>query len=77
MQEKEALDNVKPLANLLREANATVRWIMLHQHCVNQKFREIVMSIIDREKLVQAILDLSKFENLLKELLTIIVTKKS
>jgi hypothetical protein len=35
------------------------------------------MSIIDREKLVQAILDLSKFENLLKELLTIIVTKKS
>jgi hypothetical protein len=35
LQEKEALDNVKPLANLLREANTTVRWIMVHQHCVN------------------------------------------
>ena len=35
------------------------------------------MKIIDREKLVQLLLDLSKFENLLKELLTLIVTKKS
>ena len=30
LQEKEALDNVKPLANLLREANSTIRWIMVH-----------------------------------------------
>ena len=35
------------------------------------------MAIIDREKLVSLLLDLSKFENLLKELLTLIVTKKS
>jgi hypothetical protein len=35
------------------------------------------MGIIDREKLVGLLLDLSKFENLLKDLLTLIVTKKS
>lgn len=76
LQEKEALDNVKNLSNLLREANSTIRWIMLHQNCSNSKFKEIVSSNVDREKLVQHIMDLSKFENLLKELLTLIVTKK-
>jgi len=49
---------------------------MLHQNCSNSKFKEIVSSNVDREKLVQHIMDLSKFENLLKELLTLIVTKK-
>ena len=30
LQEKEALDNVKELLDLLRDANHTIRWIMLH-----------------------------------------------
>ncbi len=50
---------------------------MLHQNCTNPRFKEIVTQLVDREKLVAHLLDLSKFENLLKELLTLIVTKKS
>ena len=30
LQEKEALDNVKDLTATLRDANSTIRWIMLH-----------------------------------------------
>lgn len=62
---------------MLREANSTIRWIMVHQECNNPKFKEIVIKIIDRGILIGLLLDLSKFENLLKDLLTLIVTKKS
>ena len=37
---------------------------------------EIVCSIIDKKKLIDLLLDLSKFENLLKERLTDIVHRK-
>lgn len=30
VQEKEALDNVKELLACLRDANASIKWIMLH-----------------------------------------------
>ena len=32
LQEAEALHNVKELLGCLRDANHTMRWIMLHQH---------------------------------------------
>lgn len=35
VQEKEALDNIKVLSSVLRDANSTIRWIMLHQKCTN------------------------------------------
>lgn len=76
LQEKEALDSVKELLGCLRDANHTMRWIMLHQHTRNKKMREVVCSIIDRKALVDLLLDLSKFEHLLKERLTEIVTRK-
>ena len=49
---------------------------MLHQHTRNKKMKEIVGSIIDRKKLIDLLLDLSKFEHLLKERLTDIVNRK-
>lgn len=30
LREKEALDNIKDLMATLRDANATIRWIVLH-----------------------------------------------
>lgn len=32
LREKEALDNIKDLMATLRDANATIRWIILHQN---------------------------------------------
>lgn len=49
---------------------------MLHLNCQNQTFRKIVETIADKRRVVTLILELSKFENLFKDLLTLIVTKK-
>lgn len=40
--EEFALDNVKDLMCCLRDANVTIRWIMLHRRCKNKIFRKII-----------------------------------
>lgn len=77
LQEKEALDNVKELLACLRDANRTIRWVMLHEHATHQGMLQVIQGIIKEEQLVKLLLKLSKFEHLLKELLTQIVKKKS
>ena len=77
LQEKEALDNVKELLACLRDANATIRWTMLHEHATHQGMLQVIQGIIKEPQLVKLLLKLSKFEHLLKELLTQIVKKKS
>jgi hypothetical protein len=49
---------------------------MLHSTCNNPQFRKIIDQVIEKAKLVGLILELSKFESLFKDLLTLIVTKK-
>jgi len=68
---------VKVLANLLRDANSTIRWIMIHQICTKKEFREEIKAIVNKSKLIELILDVAKFEALLKEMLSKIVSKKS
>lgn len=36
LQEKETLANMKELLGVLRDANTTIRWIMLHEHTSNK-----------------------------------------
>lgn len=47
LREKEALDNIKDLIGLLRDANATIRWIVLHQNCSDVNFKKIVDASVD------------------------------
>ena len=70
LQEKEALANVKELIACLRDSNSTIRWIMLHEHTSNKVMADIVQSIVKEAPLVRLLLKLSKFEHLLKELVT-------
>lgn len=42
LHEEFVLDHVKELMNCLRNANVVTRWIMLHRHCKNKKFKEMV-----------------------------------
>lgn len=42
--EEFVLDNLKELMICLRDANVTIRWLMLHRHCRNKKLKEIVES---------------------------------
>jgi hypothetical protein len=57
------LDKVKDLLACLRDANVTIRWIMLHRHCKNKKFKEIIENGYKKDDLVGLLLNLSKFEN--------------
>ena len=79
LQDEFVLDNVKDLINVLRESNIACKWLMLHKHCKNKKFREIVEAG-QGEHLEQRILDLllnlSKFEHLFKIMLQNLVTTK-
>lgn len=77
LREKEALDNIKDLMATLRDANATIRWIVLHQNAQVPQMRQIVDGVVKEELLVNLLLDLSKFEYLMKELLHGIVKKKN
>ena len=70
LQEKEALANVKELLACLRDANTTIRWIMLHEHTSKEDMKQIVTSIVKEAPMVRLLLKLSKFELLLKELVT-------
>jgi hypothetical protein len=63
LQEEFVLDHVKELMNCLRDANVTIRWIMLHRHCKNKKFKEIIEAGCKKEDLVTILLNLSKFEH--------------
>mmetsp|Transcript_109148 Transcript_109148/g.151018 ORF Transcript_109148/g.151018 Transcript_109148/m.151018 type:complete len:123 (+) Transcript_109148:1158-1526(+) len=75
--EEFVLDNVKDLLNCLRDANVTIRWLNLHTHSVDPTYRKAIRDIIKFNKIVELLLDLSKFEFTLKKMLTNIVTMKA
>ena len=80
--EEFVLDHVKELMNCLREANSTLKWLMLHKNCRNPRLREIIegegKTKQEREKqIVTLLLHLSKFENQLKNMFTNLVTSKA
>ena len=78
--EEFVLDHTKELTDCLRDANVTIRWLMLHKNCKNKKFREIIEdgpNKAAREKdIVTLLLHLSKFENQLKNIFTNLVQSK-
>lgn len=61
--EEYVLDNVKALLECLRDANVTIRWLMLHNNCRSAPFREAVQKSYDKGGLVSFILRLAQFEN--------------
>ena len=76
-----ALDHTKELMNCLRDANVTLRWLMLHKNCQNKKLKEIIDDTANkaaREKdIVRLILNLSKFEHIMKSIFTNLVDQKT
>lgn len=78
--EEFVLDNIKQLMDCLREANVTIRWIMLHKNCKNLQFKRIVEDGANKDKrekeIVTLLMHLSKFENQLNNILTNLVSSK-
>lgn len=67
---------MKELMACLRDSNATIRWIMLHQQTKNKGLAKKIADVVSEDALLDLLLDLSKFEDLLTALLTKIVEKK-
>lgn len=61
--EEFVLDRVKDLLVCLRDANVTIKWIMLHRHSKNKKFKDLIEAGYKKDELVSIILNLSKFEH--------------
>ena len=61
---------MKELLGVLRDANTSIKWVMLHEHSTNKVMKDAVSSIVKEGPLVRLLLRLSKFEHLLKELVT-------
>lgn len=79
--EEYALDHTKELMVTLRDANTTLRWLMLHKSCQNKDFKQIFDDPVNkqaREKdIVKLILYLSKFEHIMKDIFTNLVNQKT
>jgi len=71
--EEFVLDKVKDLLICLRDANVTIKWIMLHRHSKFKKYRDMIEQGYKKEEFVQILLTLSKFEHQLKNMLTNLV----
>eukprot|EP01114_Cavostelium_apophysatum_P004875 TRINITY_DN1530_c0_g1_i1.p1 TRINITY_DN1530_c0_g1~~TRINITY_DN1530_c0_g1_i1.p1 ORF type:complete len:883 (+),score=302.78 TRINITY_DN1530_c0_g1_i1:200-2848(+) len=66
--EEFVLDNLSKLMNALREANAVIRWLMLHVTSQHPKIRPVVVQDIKKSKILQLLLDESQFEFICKSL---------
>eukprot|EP00004_Rigifila_ramosa_P027670 TRINITY_DN9095_c0_g1_i1.p1 TRINITY_DN9095_c0_g1~~TRINITY_DN9095_c0_g1_i1.p1 ORF type:complete len:1142 (+),score=349.87 TRINITY_DN9095_c0_g1_i1:288-3428(+) len=66
LQEEYILDNIHKLLATMREANVTIRWLMLHVETENKKLREQLTPGVDRAQLLSLLLDTAQFEFLLK-----------
>ena len=61
--EEFVLDRVKDLLVCLRDANVTIKWIMLHRQSRNASYKKLIESGYKKEVFVDVILQLSKFEH--------------
>eukprot|EP00039_Didymoeca_costata_P019334 m.337103 g.337103 ORF g.337103 m.337103 type:complete len:1151 (+) comp18047_c0_seq1:185-3637(+) len=78
LHEEYVLDNVPKLLHTMREANVTIRWLMLHTyntpamdaHKKSKAVRDIVKGNFDPRKLFILLLNTSSYELLLREMFT-------
>ena len=62
------LDHTNTLLNYMRNANTTVRWLLLHRTTEVKKLREIVAQGITENEILLLLLKASQFEYLVKSM---------
>lgn len=67
MTDELVIYNLNTMMNCLRDSNVTLRWLILHRKTVNDKLKEIVVSLSNEVGLLRLMLVTSEFESLLKE----------
>ena len=71
------LGHMNGLLECLRGANVTIRWLMLHRHTKNKEHQKIVLGKHKLEDILALMLNTSKFETQLKDLLERLYVQKN
>ena len=66
--EEYVLDNVGRLLSVLREANVTLRWVMLHTTVKNIKIKQVISVGLEPDRILILLLNTSQFEFVLKNM---------
>ena len=62
LTEEFILDNISKLLSCLRDANVTIRWLMLHTQCKEKKIAQFMNENLDKDKILSLLLDTAQFE---------------
>lgn len=66
MTDDYVMDNTSKLLAAAREANVTLRWLILHSHSQTKRLRELVQTGLDPERLLLLLLKTAQFEFVLR-----------
>ena len=76
MTEEYVLKNVETLLSIMRDSNVVLRWFLLQRNITNKKFRDIINEGLENNSLINLLLHLSQFEDLLKTMFQKLVFNK-
>ena len=76
MTEEFVLKNIEKLLSIMREGNLILRWFILQRNITNKKFREAINEGLNNKELINLLLNLSQFEDLLKTMFQKLVFNK-
>jgi WASH complex subunit strumpellin len=76
LTEEYVLEKSTALMNCLRDANITVKWLMLHRKSRMKKIREIITRELKLRDILSLLLVSAKFENKLNEMCESLINSK-
>ena len=76
MTEEYVLKNIENLLSIMREGNLILRWFLLQRNITYKKYREIINEGLNDKDLINLLLNLSQFEDLLKTMFQKLVFNK-
>jgi WASH complex subunit strumpellin len=63
-----AVDHVSRLLKVQRDANVTIRWLVLHTQTAGKKLREVVLNGVDQTRVLLLLLNVAQYEFRLKRI---------
>jgi len=76
LTEEFVLDKINNLIQVIREANVTIRWLILHRNTVYKKAADLILPSFSKEQILTLILYTSQFEFLLKKMFEELIETK-
>jgi len=76
LNEEHVLDKINQLIQVLREANFTLRWLILHRNTAYKKAADMILPLFNKEDILSLLLYTSQFEYKLKKLFEELLNSK-